>query len=301
MGWEAIESGFRARAGTLTLLLIAGSGTRENLLEILAEASLGIPVSDQRRQEWAEEEADLGPPTGPETPYVTFTLEQWLRNSPHGPLQLRTEQAGVALAGLVCGWASKITHTLAREPRSLRDLERAIPSLDRGYLKAQLGTMESAGQVEALSGSGGRTRYRVTDWLREGTAPLAAAARLERHQHHEDTEPPDELDIEAAFLLALPLLALPVEPSGSCRLAVQMPGDAPPVVGVMAEIEEGHVVCCGTELEDDADTWASGSPIGWMDTLVEPTVAQVESGGDQRLAHALLEGLHQRLFGIPVR
>jgi len=301
---EIIESGFRARAGTLTLLLVAGSGTREALLEIIAEASLGIPVSDERRHEWAEEEPDSSMPltsAGREMLYVAFTLERWLGSSPNGSLRLGTEEAGVALAGLVCGWASNITHLLAREPLSLRELDRAIPALDRGYLEAQLGTMESAGQVEAIPGGRGGTRYRVTDWLREGTGPLAAAARLERHQGHEDTAPPDELDIEAAFRLTLPLLALPVEPSGSCRLAVQMPDAAPPVAGVMAQIEEGHVICCDTRLDDDADTWATGSPIGWMDTLVEPAVAQVESGGDQRLAVALVGGLHEKLFGIPVR
>jgi hypothetical protein len=301
---EVVESGFRARAGTLTLLLVAGSGSRENLLEILAEASMGIPVSDERRHEWAEDEAGRSiqaMDAGREMPYVAFTLERWLCNAPHGPLRLGTEDAGVALAGLVCGWASSITHALAREPLSLRDLDRAIPALDRAYLAAQLGTMESAGQLEAMPGGGGNTRYRVTDWLREGTAPLAAAARLERHQHHEDTAPPDELDIEAAFLLTLPLLALPAGPAGSCRLAVQIPGDEPTLAGVMARIEEGHVVCCDTHLEDDADTWATGSPLGWMDTLVEPSSAKVESGGDQRLALALVGGLHEKLFGVPVR
>lgn len=303
MGAEVIESGFRARAGTLTLLLIAGSGSREHLLEIIAEASLGIPVSDESRNKWVDDVSEdpvHAIPTDREMPYVAFTLEQWLRNSPSGPMRLGTEDAGVALAGLVCGWASRITHLLAREPLSLHDLDRAIPTLDRGYLRAQLGTMESVGQVETVPGGRGGTRYRVTDWLREGVGPLAAAARLERHQHHEDTAPPDELDVEAAFLLTLPLVALPIEPSGSCRLAVQLPGETAALAGVMARVEEGHVVYCDTELRDEADTWATGSPIDWMDTLVEPSVAQVESGGDQRLALALVGGLHEKLFGIPV-
>ena len=146
-----------------------------------------------------------------------------------------------------------------------------------------------------------RARYRVTNWLREGIGPLAAAARLERHQGHEDTAPPDELDVQAAFLLTLPLVALPVEPSGSCRLAVQLSDEAPSTAGVMAQVEEGHVVSCDTELRDEADTWATGSPIDWMDTLVEPATAQVSAGGDQRLAQALVEGLHERLFGVMVR
>ncbi|MEX2449079.1 MAG: hypothetical protein WD404_10115 [Solirubrobacterales bacterium] len=46
MGVEAIESGFRARAGTLTLLYIAGSAERDDLRAILVEAATGAPVGD---------------------------------------------------------------------------------------------------------------------------------------------------------------------------------------------------------------------------------------------------------------
>ena len=296
---EVIESGFRARAGTLTLLSIIGPENREYLLEVLAEASLGIPVDDERRSEAGIVETDNAVDTVDEMTYVSFTLERWLCSAPHGPLRLGTEKGDEAAIGMICGWASKVTHLLAREPLGLDDLDRAVP-LERDHLEAQLATMRAGRLIEAIPGGPG-TRYRVTDWLRESIAPLAAASRLERHQHHEDTAPPDELDVEAAFCLTLPLLVLPVEPSGSCRLAVRMPDGAPAEAGVMAQIEEGHVICCDTRLDDKADTWATGSPIGWMDTLVEPSTAKVEAGGDQRLALALVGGLHEKLFGVPVR
>lgn len=300
MGAEVIESGFRARAGTLTLLLVTSPGPRDYLLELLVEASLGIPIDEERAQAWRTADRETAAlEAGAELPYVAFTLDRWLCNAPHGPLRLASHQGGEAAIGMICGWASKVTHLLAREPLGLDDLDRAIP-LERDHIENQLATMRSARLIEPIPGGRDGTRYRVTDWLREAIAPLAAAARLERHQHHEDTAPPDELDVEAAFRLTLPLLALPVEPSGSCRLAVRMSDDTQAEAGVMAQIEEGHVICCDTQLEDEADTWATGSPIGWMDTLVEPSTAQVEAGGNQELALALVGGLHEKLFGVPV-
>jgi hypothetical protein len=360
MGVDAVESGFRARAGTLTLLYIAGSAGRDDLRAILVEAATGAPVGDSearterlRRQseeldrmefdaevEQLDDDDDdddddpAGAPTvgfdggnvldedyiesavpdegfvpGPHTPmrltppgeemlYVAFSLTHWLRNSPDHPRELG-EEAIVPLTGLVLGWASGVTHALARRSLSIDELKQAVPLLSREEIEERVATMEAAEQLEAVSGGSGGTRYRVTDHLREGIAPLAAAARLERHQRHEDCAPPNMLDVEAAFLLALPLVQLPIELSGRIRLAVQITGGPPLTAGVMATVEEGRVVSCDTRLDPEAETWASGEPIEWMDTLVDPAVAKVESGGDRQLAGALLTALHEKLFGTP--
>ena len=38
-----------------------------------------------------------------------------------------------------------------------------------------------------------------------------------------------------------------------------------------------------------------------LDTLVEPSAGRIKLGGNTRLAGALVDGLYEVLFGIPVR
>ena len=73
--------------------------------------------------------------------------------------------------------------------------------------------MRLAGQVEPLPGNGRGTPYAVTDWLRRGVGPLAAAARWERRNRPTETAPIGALDVEAAFLLRPSLLSLAPEVS----------------------------------------------------------------------------------------
>jgi hypothetical protein len=69
---------------------------------------------------------------------------------------------------------------------------------------------------------------------------------------------PDRLDVEAIFQLALPLIALPTELSGCCRLDVQLGHDeTPAIVGVTARVEGGRVASCEGRLDQQAETWMS--------------------------------------------
>jgi DNA-binding HxlR family transcriptional regulator len=336
---ETTDGALRARAGALTLLFITASVSREVLLELLVRArsggALGPPDPDafaareeeERREyeleaeiEAAEDErlenidididpSSFGPdtmmratPAGTEFLFVAFTLQRWLRNSPQGPLEIGMAGAGDAMAALVCSWSGTLIHGLATAPRTISELDEVVDPLDRATLEEHIAALERTGQVEALPGRRGQTRYAVTEWMREGFAPIAAAARMERHHPHDDVLPPDRLDAEAAFQLALPLIELPGDLSGSCRLGVQLSGDdSAPLAGVTAQIEGGRVVSCESRLDDRADTWATGSPIEWLDTAVNPGAALLDVGGDTRLAEAVVEGIYDSLFGIPVR
>ncbi len=329
---EATGSGFRARAGTLTLLFISTSASREELLELLELALQGGVVGalvdvvpdeiepddyEDEDKEFDDEEEDppepdlhRGHPIGPHTPmkaspkggemlFVAFTLERWLRNRPNGPLQIGPEATG-AIATLVCCWSATVTHALAGQPLTLSELERDVVSLNPETLDEHLQAMVRTEMVEARPDSGGETRYAVTDWLREGVAPLSAAARMERRHLEQDTASPDILDVEAAFQLALPLVKLPSDLAGPCRLGVQIPGDGALMVGATVEVEAGRVISASPLLDEDAETFATGSPIDWLDTLVEPSAGRIKLGGDARLAGALIDGLYEVLFGIPV-
>lgn len=227
--------------------------------------------------------------------YVGSVLQRWLGNHPGRPLKVGP-QSGETLASLICCWSATVTHALAREPLTLAELDRAVlPIENRETVEEHVEAMERAGHARALPGNG-ETRYALTDWMREGIAPLAAAARMEVRYPEPDVAPPDVLDVEAIFQLALPLLRLPPDLRGSCRLGVQIPGGPPLMAGATAEIDKGSVVRSSTLLEEDPETWATGTPLDWLDTLIDPGAARIKADGDTRLTDALLKSLHERLF-----
>jgi DNA-binding HxlR family transcriptional regulator len=238
---------------------------------------------------------------GREMLFVAFVAERWLQSAPQGPLPFDSEEAETAITGLVEGWSSTLMHALAGEPLTLDDLDRAIDGLGRRALKRHLVAMQTIGQIDARSEGDKAALYSVTDWLRAGIAPLAAAARLERRAPKDDMEPITALDVEAAFLLTLPLLELPSEVSGTCRLAVEFDaGEQTVATGVTARVEEGRVASCSNSLADEADAWAVASTGDWLDTVIEPDAKRVRTGGDRNLARTLLNGLHAKMFGVPV-
>jgi hypothetical protein len=138
------------------------------------------------------------------------------------------------------------------------------------------------------------------EWLRLAIAPLAAAARLELLLPPGETAPIAPADVEAAFLLALPLVELPEELHGSCRLTVRVPGRPPELAGVVVLVEEGELITISTDLTMDSPNFASAGPAAWIDTLIDPSVAAVDFSGDPQFAFRLLYGLHEALFGVGV-
>ncbi|HMJ72185.1 MAG TPA: hypothetical protein VK471_02345 [Solirubrobacterales bacterium] len=327
---DAGEGGFKARAGALTLLYLASPMERRVLLTLLAEATTGAQVLDELEApdpddpaaiaaifndaylvEPADPDLPAGTPIGPDTmlqptpagrevPFVGVVLQRWLDSCPDGPVELGPD-AGPVLAPLLTGWCSMVTHALAAKPLTAVETHDAIQVLDLDTVQARIESMEEAGQLEALPGPGGEPRYAVTEWLRMGIAPLAAAARMELRHPPGDTAAIAALDVEASFLLTLPLLELPAALSGSCSMAVELDeGVSGSPAGVTAQIENGRVVSCEQRLDDDADAWATGSAADWLDTLIEPDVKLVRSGGNDDLPVKLINELHRALFGDPV-
>jgi hypothetical protein len=142
----------------------------------------------------------------------------------------------------------------------------------------------------------------VTDWLRQAIAPLGAAGRCERRHMREGRGPITAVEVEASFLLTVPLVSLRSGANGSCMLAVQTdsvePDDVEPkLAGVTVEVERGRVVSCLPEIGAEPETWAVGAPEGWLDAVIDGRVEDLRIGGvNPQLALDLVTGIHFSLF-----
>jgi DNA-binding HxlR family transcriptional regulator len=231
---------------------------------------------------------------------VADALQKWLQASPHGSLELGGNRAKSSTKALAEGWSAGIVRALASRPLALTELSRLITGLSYPSLERRLGAMRIAGLIERRSANGRGRPYEVSRWLRLASAPLAAAARWERKYLAEETPPIRRLDIEAAFLLSLPLVSLPDGKSGVCRLAVDTStGSQHRQAGVLVQIEEGSICSCVTRLDGPVDASASGSASAWMDAILQCRASRLELGGDRDLARILIEGLHGALVSRP--
>ncbi len=233
---------------------------------------------------------------------VAAVVEAWLRSAPQGTIVLGSEPAKGALRALIGAWGSTMLRALAARPLSLTELSSVISDHSYPALERRLSAMRAARQVEPRPNGGrGAKPYAVTDWTRHAVGALVAAGKCECLHFSEQAEPLTRLDIEAAFLLAVPLVGLEVTRSGSCLLAVdtgngQRAELSDRLAGVYVEIEEGEVVSCSSRLEQNPPTWVLGSIESWLDAILEGKLERLRIGGDDRgLAEALIERLHTSL------
>lgn len=231
---------------------------------------------------------------------VSRSLERWLGASPHGELQLGGAAPKAAIKALAAGWSTRMLHALAAGPLTLTELNALIPSLSYPSLERRLAALRLAGLVSAREGNGRGRPYGLNRWGREAVAPVLNTLRWERRHATESTPAIARVDVETAFLMAVPLVELPPELSGSCRMAVELPGSDRNggLCGATAGLEEGRVSSCTTKLEGCADAWASGSAGAWLTAVIDAELESLEIGGDCSLARDLVEELHRSLFGV---
>lgn len=238
---------------------------------------------------------------GRELLFVAFVAERWLQEAPEGPIPFDSPKTEQAVSTMADAWNATVMHVLARGPHTLEQLHAATGDLGRRELRRHLTAMQRAGQVESLPDRGEGTVYAITEWLQAGIAPLIASARLERRYPRESMAPIDPLDVEAGFRLSLPLLELPRELSGVCRLGLNLDEDErSSLTGITAHIDQGQVIACRAGLGSAADAWAAGSANDWLDTVIEPDASLVRTGGDRWLTAAVLQALHKTLFGVRI-
>jgi DNA-binding HxlR family transcriptional regulator len=305
------------------LLTLAAGLDYRGLYELAAEGIPGVPpappgtlptpeeLRESRQDEQAEAEAELERSEAAEVEAEVhrkyrisqqgmvlanahLTLQRWLGERPGGLPREETLMRD-ALGPLLCGWSGMIVHALAPEPLSLDELDRAVTLLDREGTHKHVKEIVRSGIAEAQTDSGA-TRYALTEWGRAAIAPLVAAVVCEAGDDSEMALPPDVFDVEAGFQMALPLLRLPPELRGSCRLGVEIPGGEPLIAGATAQIDGGVVASSSPLLEEDPETWVSGDALGWCETVIDPEADKLYLGGDAELAEALIAALHERLF-----
>lgn len=233
-------------------------------------------------------------PMGLELLDVADRLEGWLEQAPDGGISLDTSGAKGVIKAFIDGWGSTIMRRLAWTPMSLTELDRRIAELSYPALERRLASMRMAGLIEARPSQGAGTPYTVTEWARKGIAPLAAAGRCELLHMRERATPVTPVDIEAAFMLATPLVGLPMDAAGSCQLEVESeePGEA---AGVTVMVEGGRVVACDSELGPSPVAFAIGSTAKWFNAVNDGELGELRFGGGRHLAEGLVRGLHAAL------
>jgi DNA-binding HxlR family transcriptional regulator len=238
-------------------------------------------------------------PSGRQLVAVGSALESWLRDAPEGPIVLGAAGAKSAVKALVEGWNATLVRALAARALALTELARLITSISYPTLERRLAAMRRTGQLQARRDSRASrgTPYEATPWLRQASAPLVAAVAWERDWATPQTNALSRIDVEALFLLAIPLLELSEDLSGSCRLAVELRnGSQSDFAGVTVTLEAGRPIACVARLEGKAEAWATatvGTWLGWMsgDERERP----LEIGGEGPLARIICESLRERL------
>ncbi len=277
------------RAGA-QLLLMAANPVKRRILREMIERPLKVGPDHEYR-------VTAG---GREALFVGFVVERWLQSAPGEPLPFESRAAREAVAALADGWSRTVMHALAREPLTLDALLDVVEGSNRQALKRCLAAMRRSGQIDACPDGTGEVVFAMTDWLRAGIAPLIASARLERRDPKEGMAPIDALDVEAGFRCSLHFVELPKQLSGTCRLGINLEDDESGcLTGVTTRIDQGCIVSSLAGLDGKADAWATGSATDWLDTVIEPDANRVRTGGDRWLTRAVIDSMHNTLFGIP--
>jgi DNA-binding HxlR family transcriptional regulator len=241
-------------------------------------------------------------PPGEQFIAVASTLQAWLGEAPDRPIGLGSPSAKTVIKALVEGWDASIIRVLAARPLALTELAKLITSISYPTLERRLAAMRRFGQLQGRRNNNGSrgTPYEVTPWLRQAVSPLVAAVAWEREHASEQTRALSRIDIEALFLLSIPLLDLSEELSGRCRIAVELrSGPQPGLAGAVLSVEAGRPVAWAARLEGDADAWAGGSAARWLSWMSGRREHFLELGGDTALARAVLDGLRQTLLPAP--
>ncbi len=299
---------FRPRAGSLTILSLVSDAGPGEALAILAEIATGVRIAavaaaepDDATEEAIDPGATVGvTDAGRDMLDVVGVFTSWLRQCPTGAMDFEA-QAAPSIHALLGGWASATLHAFAAEPLTVAEAGERIGVLGLDAIADRVDALEAQGLLETLP-AGAEPRCAASDWLRRGIAPILAAMRMELRHPLDDAAPIAVADVEAAFRLALPLLRLPADTAGTCALAVQLEREVSETpVGATVRVEEGRVVSLELEIDDSAEALATASAVDWLDTLVEIDVNRVHTTGDRRLAGLLVDGLHETLFGEPLR
>jgi DNA-binding HxlR family transcriptional regulator len=232
---------------------------------------------------------------------VAEALERWLGYASDGPVPLEDPAAQGTLRVLTAGWDSTMIRALAERPQTLIELSASISDLNYPALKRRLAKLRSTHLIIPVDSEGG-TAYVASDWLRRAVHPLTLAGRWER-LYDAGAAPISRVEIEAAFLLALPLAQLPPKSTGACTLAALMSEERirrkRDIAGAAVEVDRGTIVSFRAETAATQPTWALGTVDAWLEAMVDGRHEALRIGGAKpRLAKGLVKALHTALFRL---
>lgn len=232
---------------------------------------------------------------------VADVLERWLSHSPFGKVELPDPAARGTIRALVAGWDSTIVRALAERPCSLATLSEEIGHHSYAALKRRLAGMRAVDLVAPVNGRTRSPAHEATHWLRCAVGPLSVAGRWERNHARGNAPSMTRQEIEAALLLALPLVELPREATGQCVLAA-LAADASKqaessLAAVSVVVEGGKLTHCTSGAEKTPTTWALGTPDAWLDAIIDGDCEALRlRGSTPDLVTTLVGGLHKGLF-----
>jgi DNA-binding HxlR family transcriptional regulator len=271
----------------------------QSTMRVYSRALSEVGVLERRRQnEFPGSSLYVLTPAGQGLLRVGEVLQAWLNQAPDGPIALGSTAAKNTIGALVEGWSTSIVRAVAAKPLSLTELNRLIPRVSYPSLERRLGGLRLAKLVEAHPSGGRGTPYGATRWLQRAVVPLVSAVGWERSRHPEASPPLRRTDVEAIFLLAIPLAVLPDTMTGKCRLTVEMQdGSSVVYAGVLVCIEKGKIVSCSTRLRGEVESWASGTPSAWLRRMNGGSNDALEIGGETEFALSLVDGLRLTAAG----
>lgn len=239
-------------------------------------------------------------PAGEEMLIVSEVLEGWLEQCPKGSIPIYDGHVKVAVKALAEGWSSTLMHALATSPRTLTELSGLIEDVSYPALERRIGWMRSTGQIDAMPKEGRGVPYAPTEWLRRAITPLAMTMRCER-RHMDECPPITEVEVETAFLLALPMAPLPRGRHGACTLAVQTDvtevDEGQPLAGINIEMEVDGSASSSVGLVAKPTTWVVGTAENWLDAMLDGHFEVLRIGGaDPQFAADVICGIRCALF-----
>jgi DNA-binding HxlR family transcriptional regulator len=242
---------------------------------------------------------ELGP-AGRDLLTVAEVLEGWLSECPSKPIELEGEHAAVAVKALAGGWSSSLMRALATGPSTLTELSERIPEISYPALERRIGWMKTTGQIDALPKQPRGVPYTPTRWLRRAITPLAMAMRCER-RHMVGNPPITDVEVEAAFLLALQVAPLPKDRGGTCALAVQTDAigfdEGQPLAGVNLELQPDGSTSWSVGLMANPRTWVIGAAEDWLNAMLDGRFEILRIGGaDPQFAADTISAMRYALF-----
>ncbi|MGN6258087.1 MAG: winged helix-turn-helix transcriptional regulator [Solirubrobacterales bacterium] len=222
---------------------------------------------------------------------VLEALERWLGESPDGPLRLGTSQAKSAVKALVDGWSAKIVRALVARPLSLTELSKIMPGVSYHSLERRLEALHFTGQIQRCAARGRGNPYAVTEWLRRAVGPLVKSMQWESCHAAGKAPSPGRIDLESILLLAIPLVSLPEDVEGTCRLQADPGSAGDRACGVTVAVERGRIISCVSRLDREAEALVTTTVPTWVQALANGHTREFEGNAVGELARSLLAGL----------